>query len=68
MPQGAEYAVVPGLILSGALCEVDVAFLEWHNDDMKPNGSLSACGDAGQQRGQQRPGSLQPRCGYSTVA
>lgn len=37
--EGSEYAIVPGMILSGALCDVDLAFLEWHGNDTKPANS-----------------------------
>ena len=29
--EGAELAVIPNLMLTGALCEVDLVFMEWHN-------------------------------------
>lgn len=45
--QGAEYAVLPSLILSGALCEVNVAFIEWHGKDLKAKNGLGALDGGG---------------------
>jgi hypothetical protein len=30
--EGAEYILMPALILSGALCRIDLIFVEWHGD------------------------------------
>jgi FkbM family methyltransferase len=33
--EGAEYAVLPALIIRGALCHIDLIFAEWHGDAMR---------------------------------
>jgi hypothetical protein len=34
--EGAEYIVMPALILSGALCHIDLIFAEWHEGMTNP--------------------------------
>lgn len=33
--EGAEFVVMPALIVSGALCHVDIVYAEWHRDRMR---------------------------------
>jgi hypothetical protein len=33
--EGAEYTVMPAMIISGALCHIDLVFAEWHGDGMR---------------------------------
>lgn len=33
--EGAEFVVMPALMVSGALCHVDLVFAEWHGDRMR---------------------------------
>jgi len=33
--EGAEFVVMPALMVSGALCHVDLVFAEWHDDRMR---------------------------------
>lgn len=33
--EGYEYELLPSLLISGALCNVDCIFIEWHNNHMK---------------------------------
>ena len=36
--EGAEYSLLPPLLLSGALCRVDYLFVEWHLNSLPPDG------------------------------
>lgn len=33
--EGAEFVVLPALIIRGALCHIDLIFAEWHGDSMR---------------------------------
>jgi hypothetical protein len=33
--EGAEFVVLPAMIVSGALCHLDLMFAEWHEDNMR---------------------------------
>jgi FkbM family methyltransferase len=33
--EGAEYTLFPAMVVSGALCRIDLIFAEWHRDSMR---------------------------------
>ena len=37
--EGAEYSVMPGLILSGALCKMKMIIIEWHPETFRVPGA-----------------------------
>jgi hypothetical protein len=35
--EGAEYTVFPAIAISGALCHINLIFLEWHKESFRLN-------------------------------